>query len=161
MKEWIDKGKWKYVFSFIKIFASEFVSFNELNMPKCMNIKIKGTNKSLLETVRDFSREIDIENFNQIIRLWHFIEVKDSRLVTLSFLHILEKCPDIQVVMTTVANFLCQIEFRIDDKLGQNFLLLDFTQILAEGNPLTKQKLIYLVMRDSKLFEMKDKIQRI
>ncbi len=63
--------------------------------------------------------------------------------------------------MTTVANFLSQIEFRIDDKLGQNFLLLDFTQSLAEGNPLTKQKLIYLVMRDSKLFEMKDKIQRL
>lgn len=43
INEWIQTaGVQKYQFNFIKMFGTEFVSYNELNLVKCLNLSLKG-----------------------------------------------------------------------------------------------------------------------
>ena len=43
MRDWLlPSGLQKYQFNFIRIFCTEFISYNELNLLKCLNVKLKG-----------------------------------------------------------------------------------------------------------------------
>jgi hypothetical protein len=43
ISDWIvNSGVQKYQYNFIKIFGTEIVSFNELNLAKCINISLKS-----------------------------------------------------------------------------------------------------------------------
>lgn len=56
IREWLlPSGLQKYQFNFIKIFCSEFISYNELNLLKCLNVKLKGKQQTLLHCIKDFS----------------------------------------------------------------------------------------------------------
>ena len=59
IRDWIlPNGLQKYQFNFIKVFAQEFVSYNELNIIKCLNIKLRGKGLGLLHCIKDFEDPI-------------------------------------------------------------------------------------------------------
>ena len=59
------------------------MSFNELTIVKCINIKLKGSkNLSFLHNLNDLSQEMQIDNLNIILKLWGFIEDKQSHFIT-------------------------------------------------------------------------------
>lgn len=59
IREWLlPSGLQKYQFNFIKIFCSEFISYNELNLLRCLNVKLKSKQQSLLHCIKDFSNRV-------------------------------------------------------------------------------------------------------
>lgn len=78
LRDWLlPQGLQKYQFNFIKIFGSEFISYNELNLMKCLNIKLKHKSQTLLQVIREFDNKVQVENFNIFIRMWWNLELKD------------------------------------------------------------------------------------
>lgn len=60
----------------------EFVSYNELNPYKCLNIRLKSKNQTLMQSVKSFESQVQVENFNILLKMWNNIELKDQALVT-------------------------------------------------------------------------------
>jgi hypothetical protein len=75
LRDWLlPAGLQKYQFNFIKVFGTEFVSYNELNIMKCLNIKLKGRGQSLLQSLRSFENPLQVENYNVFLRMWLNLE---------------------------------------------------------------------------------------
>eukprot|EP00347_Sterkiella_histriomuscorum_P018743 403344349 len=133
MSDWIQKGKQKYVLNFMRIFGQDFISFNELNLVKCLNFKLKQQPQ------------------NQ------------------GFFQILDDCQDLNQVMISCINFIENIEFKIDDKSLSSqansgmisFILEASENSLNNLTSLKKEHLVYVILRDSKLFELRDKVVKI
>lgn len=160
VSEILLQGKYpqKFVFYFIRILTTnQDVSFNELNLRKCLSVKVvqeNGGSVSFLQSIQSCPSQDTNEAFLSLLRFALDSEGGPSLWLD-SLVHAIESLTSIKLMLQIAKAFVEQIEFKNGDYHSVNSPL-KISQLVQSSSKLVMRNIaVYVLQRDCKLLELR------